>query len=191
MIRVGVVDDHPVTLWGVQGALETDNNITVVRTAATPQELDLAAIDVVLLDLYLASDLPCIPVIASLAGKVNVVVMSSSDRPNDINESLNAGAKGYVPKSSPPQRFVEAVVAAAAGATLAPPPVRPTGEAVLSARERTVLTQIAWGLTHDQIARRLGISKHTVDTYVKRVRTKLNLGNKAELTRAALQSLAS
>lgn len=56
----------------------------------------------------------------------------------------------------------------------------------LSTREHQVLQQIALGLTHHQIGRRLGISQHTVDTYVKRIRAKLGLGNKAELTRAAL-----
>lgn len=56
----------------------------------------------------------------------------------------------------------------------------------LSARERQVLRLIADGLTQDQTARRLGISRHTVDTYVKRVRGKLGLGNKAELVRAAM-----
>ena len=56
----------------------------------------------------------------------------------------------------------------------------------LSEREEQVLRQIARGLTHGQIATRLGISPHTVDTYVKRIRAKLEVGNKAELTRAAL-----
>jgi DNA-binding CsgD family transcriptional regulator len=57
---------------------------------------------------------------------------------------------------------------------------------VLSARERQVLHYIACGYTHGQAARRLGISPHTVDTYVKRIRAKLAVGNKAELTRAAM-----
>jgi DNA-binding CsgD family transcriptional regulator len=57
---------------------------------------------------------------------------------------------------------------------------------VLSPREIEVLRYIASGLTHTQIATRLGISRHTVDTYVKRARSKLQLGNKAELTRAAI-----
>ncbi|GIJ62242.1 response regulator transcription factor [Virgisporangium aurantiacum] len=61
-----------------------------------------------------------------------------------------------------------------------------TGGSVLSAREEQVLTQISCGLTHTQVARRLGISAHTVDTYVKRIRSKLGAGNKAELTRAAV-----
>jgi DNA-binding NarL/FixJ family response regulator len=56
----------------------------------------------------------------------------------------------------------------------------------LSEREEQVLSQISRGLTHGQIATRLGISPHTVDTYVKRIRAKLGAGNKAELTRAAL-----
>ncbi|GAA0900189.1 helix-turn-helix transcriptional regulator [Virgisporangium aurantiacum] len=56
----------------------------------------------------------------------------------------------------------------------------------LSPRERQVLQQIAQGRTHRQIARALDISEHTVDTYVKRVRSKLGAGNKAQLTRIAL-----
>jgi len=57
---------------------------------------------------------------------------------------------------------------------------------LLSGRELQVLRQISRGLTHGQIATRLGISPHTVDTYVKRIRAKLGVGNKAELTRIAL-----
>jgi DNA-binding CsgD family transcriptional regulator len=56
----------------------------------------------------------------------------------------------------------------------------------LSPRESQVLRQIGRGLTHGQIARLLDISQHTVETYVKRIREKLGLGNKAELTRASL-----
>lgn len=55
----------------------------------------------------------------------------------------------------------------------------------LSDRERQTLLLIADGCTRDQAARRIGISPHTVDTYLKRVRAKLGCGNKAELTRLA------
>ena len=67
-------------------------------------------------------------------------------------------------------------------------PGRPEDPAphALSEREEQVLRQISQGLTHHQIATRLGISRNTVDTYVKRIRAKLGAGNKAELTRAAL-----
>lgn len=59
-------------------------------------------------------------------------------------------------------------------------------EPVLSAREGQVLEYIALGYTHCQIALRLGISRNTVNTYVKRIREKLDAGNKADLTRAAM-----
>jgi DNA-binding NarL/FixJ family response regulator len=61
----------------------------------------------------------------------------------------------------------------------------------LSAREEQVLDLIATGLTHQQVATATGLSRHTVDTYVKRIRSKLSLGNKAELTRMAILRSAS
>jgi DNA-binding NarL/FixJ family response regulator len=61
----------------------------------------------------------------------------------------------------------------------------------LSRREEQTLNLIAKGFTHAQIATRLNVQKTTVDTYVERIRAKLQVGNKAELTRAALERLAS
>jgi two-component system nitrate/nitrite response regulator NarL len=66
-----------------------------------------------------------------------------------------------------------------------PQPVEMPGNAVLTEREAVVLRHVATGLTHKQIATRLDLSKSTVDTYVHRIRHKLRVGNKAELTRAA------
>jgi DNA-binding NarL/FixJ family response regulator len=60
----------------------------------------------------------------------------------------------------------------------------------LSPREQEALTYIARGFTHQQTATRMGVSKATVDTYIARIRTKLNLGNKAELALAALRYLS-
>jgi DNA-binding NarL/FixJ family response regulator len=57
----------------------------------------------------------------------------------------------------------------------------------LAPREVEALGHIARGLTHAQAAKRMGVRESTVDTYVKRVRAKLNLGNKAELTRKAIE----
>ncbi len=187
IVRVGIVDDHPVTLWGVRSALETSQEIAVVATCAQPGELDVAGLDVVLLDLYLGSDLACISSVASLAARTKVIVMSSSTLQTDMSDSLNSGAKAFVSKASPAAQFVQTVLAVAAGESVPVPDGRVAADLTLSPRERTVLTLISRGLTHDQIATRLGISKHTVDTYVKRVRTKRKIGNKAELTRAALQ----
>lgn len=186
-VRVGIVDDHPVTLWGVQSALELNDQITVVATCSDPRDLDPTVLDVALVDLYLGTDVACVPAIAALAAHTKVIVMSSSDLNSDIGACLNSGAKTFLSKASEPGRFVETVLAVAADKKVTAPRGSEPSDVALSSRERAVLTQIAWGLTHDQIARRLGISKHTVDTYVKRVRTKLKVGNKAELTRAAMR----
>jgi DNA-binding NarL/FixJ family response regulator len=58
---------------------------------------------------------------------------------------------------------------------------------LLAPREAETLRLIAQGLTHRQVARRMGLSESTVSTYVKRIRARLNVGNKAELTRAAVE----
>ena len=68
-------------------------------------------------------------------------------------------------------------------------PLPEDGLGALSRREREVLSLVCAGLTHAQIARRLGLSHHTIDTYAKRIRAKLGPGNKADLTRAALLRL--
>jgi DNA-binding NarL/FixJ family response regulator len=120
---------------------------------------------------------------------------------------LGDGASAVMGKGETCGRIVEAVrsvAAAAAPDPVGPPAGDPTctdgcpvvpGQRVaesdaagpaLSARESQVLVHVARGLTHGQIATRLGISPHTVDTYVKRIRTKHGIGNKAELTRFAL-----
>jgi DNA-binding NarL/FixJ family response regulator len=66
-------------------------------------------------------------------------------------------------------------------------PSPPDPRALLSPREEQALDLIARGYTHAQAATRMGVTKATVDTYVERIRAKLQVGNKAELTRAALQ----
>jgi DNA-binding NarL/FixJ family response regulator len=107
---------------------------------------------------------------------------------------LRAGASGVISKQESGERIVTAVRAVTDGGPVGPdhssttPLVERTEMTghQLSEREEQVLRQISRGLTHGQIATRLGISPHTVDTYVKRIRAKLGVGNKAELTRAAL-----
>jgi two-component system nitrate/nitrite response regulator NarL len=71
------------------------------------------------------------------------------------------------------------------------PPVGGADEVRLSPREEQALDLIARGYTHGQTAVRMGVSKSTVDTYVERIRAKLHVGNKAELTRIALSRLGS
>jgi DNA-binding NarL/FixJ family response regulator len=105
-----------------------------------------------------------------------------------------AGVVAVLNRMEPVERVVEAVQNAAEGKSgftvegkaSYPAEVSLELRKSLSSREVQVLGMISHGLTHGQAARRLGISRHTVDTYVRRIREKLGAGNKAELTRLAV-----
>ncbi|MFE9661473.1 LuxR C-terminal-related transcriptional regulator [Streptomyces sp. NPDC005955] len=158
-------------------------------------------IDVVLLD----AEVLCVASlhqITELAAQTPVLIVNHASEA-DSAAYLRAGASGIVHKSVSVACIIRAIRALAAGSSPSPclcdatqpslgsaGPIAQEGATVpdgnLSDRENQVLRQISRGLTHGQIATRLGISPHTVDTYVKRIRTKLGVGNKAELTRVAL-----
>jgi DNA-binding NarL/FixJ family response regulator len=194
VIRTDVLISAPLFLIGLVHAL-TNADIAVIAVRTSPHEEPCWLADAVLIDaeaLALPDDLPSI---TRAATRTPVLVLK-----NDTNDAayLRAGAAGVVSKRESGERIVGALRAVTCGSPVGPEnlgaaslpdgldPFGPN----LSERERQVLRQIARGLTHSQIATRLGISSHTVDTYVKRIRAKLGVGNKAELTRAALIGLA-
>lgn len=211
MITVAVVDDHPIARYGVAHVLEASPG-SAVATISTGSlaELEEALVggpapDVIVMDLYLDAGLPALDAVAALSATTRVLVMSASGLPADVLGAIRAGASGYVTKHCSAELFVAAVETVAAGgfslsAELADilqaeltrrDPGPPDGDPPprLSAREEETLSYVARGFTHAQIATRLGVRKTTVDTYVERIRMKLQVGNKAELTRAALARL--
>jgi two-component system, NarL family, nitrate/nitrite response regulator NarL len=216
MIRVAVVDDHPIARRGIEQVLTDAGRVQVVASLGSPGQLAEAMVadgpagdvDVVVLDLYQNAEAPCLPVIAELSRTCRVLVISASGRREDVLGAVRAGAAGYVTKHADPELFVAAVETVAAGGFALSPqladilqaelrrvhkPVtggsRVAGTPELSVREEEALGLVARGFTHAQVARRMGVTKATVDTYVERIRTKLQVGNKAELTRAALDRL--
>ncbi len=125
---------------------------------------------------------------------VTVASDQASDQPSGHATSGPAPVGHGASEHPPVARLADALSAIAyttgvvsVTATVAPPAPGPApADDPLSPRERQVIDRIAQGLTHAQIALRLGISPHTVDTYIRRIRSKLQLGNKAELARAAV-----
>lgn len=187
-VRVGVLDGHPVVCWGIDHALRDCVSIRLTCSASRPEDLAVADVDVLLLDLNITSEVPS-ALIARLSQETRVILMSASADADDIRAGLVAGASGVLDKSARRGEIIQAIETVAGGGVVAAP-VRQAeadraAEHGLSHREQQVVVMIGSGLTHEQTARRLGVSKHTVDTYVKRVRAKLNLGNKAELARLA------
>ena len=214
LIKVAVVDDHPIARRGIADVLTEVPDLEVVLSAGSLAEFaeglsaagETGRPDVIVMDLYLTGTAPSMDAVEGLAAIARVLVVSASGRAGDVLGAIRAGAGGYLTKQSSPELLVSAVETLAAGGfslsaeladivqaaiadgggqvdTTAPPPA-------LSPREEQTLSLIARGFTHSQIATRLGVRKATVDTYVERIRGKLQVGNKAELTRAALARLA-
>lgn len=202
MIRLAVVDDHPFVRLGIQRHFSPHADITIVASAADPSALETPeqGFDVLLTDLYLSESVTALDSIARWSATAAVLTMSYSGRTMDVIAAVRAGAKGYLVKDASPEAFVRAVREVAHGGFawsaglaeivqqwLGPPTGSKPGVLALSVRECEVLGYLAKGLTHRQIATRLTVAQTTVDTYVKRIRTKLKLGNKAELTRCAIE----
>ncbi|MGW0495857.1 LuxR C-terminal-related transcriptional regulator [Streptomyces sp. NPDC003007] len=198
MIRTEVITASPIYLVGLIQVLDGSGIDVTTRSSQTNSP---GRTDVLLLD---AEVLPVDSVhhITELVAHTPVLVVNHA-HPAGCDAYLLAGASGVIHKRGSAVCIVRAIKAIAAGSR--PTPCRrddaqspcgctgsPAAQRVaapdgnLSDRETQVLRQISRGLTHGQIATRLGISPHTVDTYVKRIRAKLGVGNKAELTRVAL-----
>jgi DNA-binding NarL/FixJ family response regulator len=196
VIRTDLVVSSPIFLVGL---VETLNNagIRVVAVRSSPDVDPSWLADAVLIDVDALDPSGGANQVSRAAKCTPVLVLDN--KPAADPAYLRAGASGVISKRETAERLVDAVRAVTSGSYVCPgecagPPVierpaierpEPAGQQ-LSEREEQVLRQISRGLTHGQIATRLGISPHTVDTYVKRIRTKLGVGNKAELTRAAL-----
>ncbi|NDU72014.1 hypothetical protein GWI34_05160 [Actinomadura sp. DSM 109109] len=197
MIRLGIIDPRPVVLHGLQHVFNRTQEVTIEICQSNAHGLPLSALDVVLLGFGPSDGAAYGRQITELSRKTSVLVLSWARGPEKRKEAercLRAGARGVLYPDAPVNILRDAVRTAAAGRAVAPNEVSsvmetPAAGEQLSLREQQVLDCIAQGYTHGQIARHLGISRHTVDTYVKRIRGKLKLGNKAELTRAAVQRI--
>ena len=214
MIRVAIVDDHPIALRGMEQILTEADSVRVVLSVASVGDLpqfmlsaeggteEADGYDVLVLDLYHQGETPCLDAVAQFSATTKVLIISASGGPADVLGAIRAGAVGYVTKQSSMDTLVTAVRTVAVGGLflsahladilqaeltrLGPGDQVPleTGLA-LSPREEQALGLIASGFTYSQTATRMGVSKATVDTYVERIRGKLHVNNKAGLIRAA------
>jgi DNA-binding NarL/FixJ family response regulator len=190
MIRVAVVDSQPVVRWGMEQALNAAPDIAVVVSAAELAGLDVGRLDVLIVGISVRCDAAA-AIVGEIAHHINVVVMRSDDNGADAATWAALGVPHFLRIGAQRDEITTAVRAAASGSGPLNRPADGSAQDLLSRRERQVIAHIGSGLTHEQTARRLGISRHTVDTYVKRIRAKLVIGNKAELTRFAIMSDAT
>jgi len=209
MTSVVIVDDHHLFRAGVRA--ELDGLVEVLGDAATVEDAVRLVVeaepDVVLLDVQMPGG-GGVEVIRQVAAKrptQRFLALSVSDAAEDVIAIIRSGARGYVTKTISGAELADAVRRVAEGdavfsprlagfvldafagaASLPPAEVDPELDQ-LSPREREVLRHIARGYLYKEIALRLGISSKTVEAHVSAVLRKLQLSNRHELSRWAVE----
>ncbi|WP_229704869.1 response regulator [Williamsia phyllosphaerae] len=205
---VMVVDDHPIWREGVARDLAEDG-FDVVATAdgvrAAAARAAAVRPDVVLMDMQLpdGSGVDATLAVLEVSPSTRVLVLSASAERDDVLAAVKSGASGYLVKSASRTELVDAVVATADGQAVFTPGLaglvlgefrRIAGDTgrdeqtpVITERETEVLRLVAKGLSARQIATRLGLSHRTVENHVQSTLRKLQLANRVELTRYAIE----
>jgi DNA-binding NarL/FixJ family response regulator len=212
-MKVLIVDDHPIWRGAVERDLAgagfevvaaVGDGETAVRIAPAVRP------EVALMDLQLPG-LSGVETTAQLVRadpELRVLMLSSSGEDDDVLAAVKAGARGYLVKSASPSELIDAVRRTGAGEAVYSPglaalvlgeyrrlqgehrandqPGRQRYNAELTDREAEVLRLVAKGLTARQIAERLELSYRTVQNHVQNTLRKLQLHNKVELTRWAI-----
>ncbi len=203
MIRVLVVDDHPVVRQGLVAVLEDVPDFAVVG-AAESAEAALALTErerpnVVLLDLEMPGmdGVAAIPRLLELDPALRVLVFTAYDTDERVVGAVQAGARGYLLKGATVEEIARAIHAVYGGGSYLEPRVATKllaevrsprrGRTDLSDREREVLRLVAGGLPTKQIARSLGISERTVKFHLTSIFRKLGADNRAQAVALAAE----
>src|ERR1700677_694136 len=207
MTRVMVVDDHPMWRDAVARGLTEAGYDVIAAVSTGGQALRAAAAarpEVVVLDLQLP-DMSGVEVTSGLRAAdpgVRVLVLSASGEQQDVLDAVKAGAVGYLLKSAARTEFLDAVRRTADGDVVftpglaalvlgefrrlaATPAAEPGPE--LTERETEILRMVATGMSYKQIAGRLVLSHRTVQNHVQNTLGKLQLHNRVELVRYAIE----
>jgi DNA-binding NarL/FixJ family response regulator len=201
MIRILLVDDHPVVRMGLRGMLDAEPDLTVVGEASSGTEgVDRALAltpDIVLMDLRMpgGDGVEATGRILSAVPGARVMVLTTYESDRDILRAIEAGASGYLLKDASPAELADAVRAAARGETVLAPSVASTlvrqvrspAPPALSARETEVLKLVAAGLTNADIGKRLFISEATVKTHLLRIFNKLDVTDRTAAVTTAMR----
>lgn len=207
VLSVLLVDDHAMFRAGIKALLEADGRVTVVGEASSGDEAvdrvrELKP-DVVIMDLSMpgSNGLEATRRIAALELDTKVLVLTVHAEEEYLVPVVEAGASGYLTKTSADTDLLEAIRVVARGQVFLPPrattlllkryKAEETSDSAglhdLSSREQEVLALTAEGFSSREIGKKLFISPKTVDTYRSRIMDKLGLSHRSELVRFALR----
>ncbi|WP_462255025.1 response regulator [Ferruginibacter sp.] len=200
-IKIVIVDDHPMVLEGMSAMLAQIEFVINAGTAANAyeamQQIKATAPDIVITDINMpeVSGIELALKIKKEFPAVKIIAMSTFKERSYISQMIQNGAAGYLVKSASKEEIEEAILSVYEGKLYmsldinlsAADKQELTDIPVLSSREKEVLRLIADGFTNPQIATKLFISLHTVDSHRKNLLTKFAVNNTASLIKLAVR----
>lgn len=197
-IRILIVDDHSLVRIGLRSLLGAQADMSVVAEAESGSDSVGAFAehrpDVVLMDLRMPDmdGAEATAAILSEFPRARVLVLTTFDSENDVFEALEAGAVGFLLKSSDTSTLLEAIRAVYRGTYCLPAPVaarfaKRRAAPELSSRERQVLDLIVRGRSNKEIGADLGVAENTVKNHVKVILEKLGVSDRTGAATRAIQ----
>ena len=215
-MQILIVDDHPLIVEAVTlaiGSLQPDASVSSAASIEAMAGSELPAPDLVLLDLTLPglSGLDALSAVLRRWPAALVVIFSATDDSGSIRRALAAGARGFIPKTSPHKVLIDALRLVLDGGTYVPPdvlsksalaaldadpidemeadrdadgasfPLHAHEHPALSQRQRQIVELLAQGMTTKEICRQLGISPNTVKTHVASIFRALGVRNRTQV----------
>jgi DNA-binding NarL/FixJ family response regulator len=205
MLRILVVDDHPLILEGLRSSLERASDITIIGEAADGDEAMVKARsakpDIILLDISLPgrNGLEVLKQLHAELPEVRVLMLTTHPEIEYVERSLRLGAWGYLTKTGPSEELLKAIRTVGHGrkyvesalaqeiATGEPSTRQQAPHEVLSDREFQILCLLGQGRTLSQVAETLSISTSTVGTHRAHILDKMNMKTTAELVKYAVE----
>ena len=203
MIKVAITDDHPLLLEGLKNILNNDETIAVVDCFKDVSEMNAGlakqAVDILLLDINLAdsNSIELIKPLKKKYEKLQIIMLSVHNELPVINSTLSEGALGYIQKNASVAEILEGIHTVYEGKTflcakttsvLAEKSSEGLSQVPkLTRREKEVLAEAAKGLTTNQIAEKLFISPHTVESHRKNLIEKFQTANLSSAIKLAIE----
>ncbi len=197
-IRVLSVDDHPLLRQGIAAIINSQEDMSMVSQASNGieaiQQYGEHRPDVTLMDLRLPgmSGIDATIAIRAEFPEARIIILTTSEGDVEVQRALEAGARGYLLKSTPARDLVEVIRQVHAGKKQIPAEVAAQlaehmGDENLTNREVEILQQVAAGYRNRDVAERLSISEETVKSHLKHIMEKLNARDRTQAVAVAVR----
>ncbi|MBE2227438.1 MAG: response regulator transcription factor [Ignavibacteria bacterium] len=207
IIKLMVVDDHPIFRSGIRNEMGKSENIIVISEAAGCKEalllLQKVEPDIILLDLSMPEidGFSAAKKIKKLHPAIKIIGFSVHENTNYAAELLRSGAQGYVLKDTSPEELIKAIELVYNGLLYLSPKINRNLESRVNAirnsrkqlfikltpRETDVVRYVANGYSNKMIAKKLSISVRTVEVHREHIYRKLEIRTAAEITKYAIK----